>query len=323
MELNISNLPDRSIGRMLRSVREKNNISLDDASKATRIRGEYIEAIEDDNFSVFDSHVYAKGFIKNYAHFLGVESENLIALYRRDYENKSDRRGLKKSSEKRVVSVKKISNGVKINKRSILIVFGAISIFFISILLLTFIQNIFRQPYLKITSPLFGEGVEVLTISGDQKSIRIEGETEIGTLIKINEEPVKINPELTFQSDFIPLGSERNLILVEASNNLGVSTKRVIEYFRTDVGSVEVLKGDIIISVKEKPIFLLIRSDGIIKFNDIAVPNEVINITAENFIEIETSEPQYIKVQIDQEEFQLTKSFERFELGESVKRINN
>lgn len=322
MELNIKNLPDRSIGKMLKSVRENSNISIDEASKSTRIRREYLEAIEDDRFSIFDSNVYAKGFIKNYAHYLGVESDNLIALYRRDYENKSRGRELKKKPEIKVIKETKRLNTFQINKRAILIVFGSIMIFLISLFLLNFIQNIFRKPYLKITSPEIAEDIEILSISGDQKSIRIEGETELGTLIKINEEPVKINPELTFQSDFIPLGSERNLIVVQAINNLGVSSKKVIEYLRTDFESKEISKGDVIISIKEKPVFLLIRSDGIIKFNDIAVPNEVINITAESFVEIETSEPQFINVQIDEQNFELTKSYERFDIGDTIRRIN-
>ncbi len=50
---------------------------------ATRIRKKYLEAMENDEYSKLPSPAYAKGFVKNYSEFLGLNSKNMIAFFRR------------------------------------------------------------------------------------------------------------------------------------------------------------------------------------------------------------------------------------------------
>lgn len=50
---------------------------------ATRIRKVYLEAIENDEYGKLPSLAYAKGFVKNYSEFLGLNSKNMIAFFRR------------------------------------------------------------------------------------------------------------------------------------------------------------------------------------------------------------------------------------------------
>ena len=321
----ISNLlPDRSIGKKLKNAREGKAYSIDEVSSSTKIRSEYIKAIEEDNFTKFDSHVYAKGFIKNYALFLDLDPEPMIALYRRDYENLNEKRKVKQINE--TTEVKKNNVGIyiknNITKRRISYSIFSLMIIVISGSLLLFLQTTFTPPFLKITSPEIEENDEYEKISTDKKSLRISGETNPNTLIKVNEEPVPLKPGNTFETDFLPLTSENNIVVIEAQSPLGIKRTMKIEFIRSDLENQKKVEGDALIMIKEKPVFVLIRADGIIKFNDIAVPNEVINITADKFIEIESSEPQYINLQINDDSFQLSKIFERFELGEKIVRLN-
>lgn len=84
----------RNIGEYLKKLRLENELTLEKVSYDTRIKRELLDAIEKSDFSQFSSHVHAKGFIKNYASYLGVEAAGLLAIYKRDYELKNEKRKL-------------------------------------------------------------------------------------------------------------------------------------------------------------------------------------------------------------------------------------
>ena len=71
-----------SIGEALRSAREAQGKSLDDAAVATRIRSSYLEALEEERFGDLGGAVYAKGFLRSYAGYLGVDPAPLLEAYR-------------------------------------------------------------------------------------------------------------------------------------------------------------------------------------------------------------------------------------------------
>ena len=76
----MSRLP--SIGEALRSAREAQGKSVEDAAAATRIRPSYLEALEQERFEQLGGNVYAKGFLRSYARFLGVDPAPLLDAYR-------------------------------------------------------------------------------------------------------------------------------------------------------------------------------------------------------------------------------------------------
>ena len=71
-----------TIGEALRSAREAQGKSLDDAAVATRIRSSYLEALEEERFGDLGGSVYAKGFLRSYAGYLGVDPAPLLEAYR-------------------------------------------------------------------------------------------------------------------------------------------------------------------------------------------------------------------------------------------------
>ena len=70
-----------SPGKYLRRERECRNRSLPDAAKFTRVREEYLRAIEDDRYELLPSSVYVKGFLTLYAKYLGVDPDDVISCY--------------------------------------------------------------------------------------------------------------------------------------------------------------------------------------------------------------------------------------------------
>jgi len=74
----------RTVGQILKETRQKKGQLLEDISQTTKIRIRFLEALENDNFAKLPSATSAKGFLKNYSEFLGLDSANILAVYRRD-----------------------------------------------------------------------------------------------------------------------------------------------------------------------------------------------------------------------------------------------
>lgn len=79
-----------SVGTLLRETREKKKVSLEDAARATHIKGEMLAALESDDFEKVPAPTYAKGFLKIYADYLGLDSEEVVRDYLKDHMGGSE-----------------------------------------------------------------------------------------------------------------------------------------------------------------------------------------------------------------------------------------
>jgi cytoskeletal protein RodZ len=67
-----------SVGEMLRSAREAKQLTLDAANRDTKISVDILSALEQDDFDAVGSDIYLKGFLRNYARFLGVDVDSVL-----------------------------------------------------------------------------------------------------------------------------------------------------------------------------------------------------------------------------------------------------
>jgi len=70
------------IGENLKNARESKGISLRKAEEDTKIRKKYLQALEDGNYDILPGRVYAKGFLRNYANYLGLDQEEILMEYK-------------------------------------------------------------------------------------------------------------------------------------------------------------------------------------------------------------------------------------------------
>lgn len=70
-----------SIGETLREARHTRKASLEDASRATKIKIDTLEKLEADEFNALPAATYTKGFLKLYAEFLGLDSATVVEAY--------------------------------------------------------------------------------------------------------------------------------------------------------------------------------------------------------------------------------------------------
>ena len=71
-----------SLGEKLKTAREMKGYTFDQISRDTNIARRYLEALEKEDFSQFPGEPYLLGFLRNYAEYLGLDSQSLIMMYR-------------------------------------------------------------------------------------------------------------------------------------------------------------------------------------------------------------------------------------------------
>ena len=83
-------MDEKNVGATLRAAREAQGISLAKAETATRIRQKYLAALEENRSGDLPEPVFVKGFLRNYALFLGLDSEQILEQYRSEHNLKKD-----------------------------------------------------------------------------------------------------------------------------------------------------------------------------------------------------------------------------------------
>src|SRR5919204_6119152 len=63
------------IGNSLREARVRQGLDFPEIEQATKIRGKYLRALEDEQFSVLPGDTYVKGFLRSYADYLGLDGQ--------------------------------------------------------------------------------------------------------------------------------------------------------------------------------------------------------------------------------------------------------
>jgi transcriptional regulator with XRE-family HTH domain len=71
----------QELGAVFRSKREEMKLSLKEIESNLSIRMVYLQAIEEGRIGHFLSNAYALGFMRQYASFLGLDSEKLLKEY--------------------------------------------------------------------------------------------------------------------------------------------------------------------------------------------------------------------------------------------------
>jgi hypothetical protein len=69
------------IGNSLREARLRRGIEFVQAEGATKIRGKYLRALEEEQFSLLPSPTYVKGFLRTYAEYLGLDGQLYVDEY--------------------------------------------------------------------------------------------------------------------------------------------------------------------------------------------------------------------------------------------------
>ena len=88
-----------SIGEFFRQVRETKGLTIDEVASKTRIRTDFVKALEDGNFAKLPDQVFARGFVRSYARSLGLDEDDAIHRFAQSagayYDKQVERERLK------------------------------------------------------------------------------------------------------------------------------------------------------------------------------------------------------------------------------------
>jgi cytoskeleton protein RodZ len=75
------------IGPALRKARQLRGKSIEEAARETRIRAEYLEALEGEKFEALLGDVYVRGSLRSYSTYLGLDPSKVLTIYNRHFGN--------------------------------------------------------------------------------------------------------------------------------------------------------------------------------------------------------------------------------------------
>jgi cytoskeletal protein RodZ len=71
-----------SLGETLRKTREEKGLTIDSVARDTNIARRYLVALEEEDFVQFPAEAYALGFMKNYSEYLGLDTNEILSLFK-------------------------------------------------------------------------------------------------------------------------------------------------------------------------------------------------------------------------------------------------
>src|SRR4030067_2522341 len=80
----------RTVGEILVEARKKKNLTFEQVEKETKIRKRILRQLEEGNWDEL-SPTYAKGLLKNYASYLGLDERRVLAFFRRGYDERKEK----------------------------------------------------------------------------------------------------------------------------------------------------------------------------------------------------------------------------------------
>ncbi len=74
------------VGEMLQTARERKGVDLARAERETKIRARHLAALEAGDAAALPALVYAKGFLRNYSTYLGLDADEMLARWRKEVD---------------------------------------------------------------------------------------------------------------------------------------------------------------------------------------------------------------------------------------------
>lgn len=200
----------KTAGDLLKEKRLLKELSLDDVARKTKIKIEYLEAIENSNFTSLPSSTFAKGFLRNYASFLYLNPDTIVAMFRRDFTQ----------NEKGEIMPRGLVSpvGVKAKFLSVnVILFSLASLVFLGFLLFQLLSW-WSLPSLDLISPKSGDTYG--------EKVTFKGVTARDATVKVGGQQVIVDQNGQFTLDIIYPGGTHTVI-IETTNRQGKS--RLVE----------------------------------------------------------------------------------------------
>jgi len=208
-----------SLGQILKKVRLKKNLTLDQAEEETKVRSRYLKALEDGRYELLPTTVYAAGFVAKYADFLGLSKNKMVELYNQERGINTTRKNY--THDKIMVERRIKEPFFSITPRfmmvaGIVLVLGAIFAY-----IAFSVRQFTSPPNLEISSPSADQVIK-------EDKVEIIGKTDEGSTIMINGQNVFIDDYGNFHQE-VKLQPGLNTFEIRSINQLKKENVKLVK----------------------------------------------------------------------------------------------
>ncbi len=220
---------DKTLGERFQTARTIAKLTLDDAEEKTHVRWKYLAALEQGRFEDLPEEVYAIGFVRRYAQFLGIDPNEAATQYRCE-RIATQKFGQPHEETTPPTPALRIAQPLRearfaVTPKLFWIAASFVIIFAIAGYIWYQVSGFMSAPSLDLAQLKPQMTVSTPTIS-------IQGTTEGFAQVTINAEPVATDPDGKFQQE-VHLAPGVNTIEIAARNRLNKETRKQIQVLAT------------------------------------------------------------------------------------------
>ncbi len=198
----------KTVSEVLKNTRLEKHLSLDEAARGTKIRVVYLEALENGQFEKLPPLTFVRGFIKNYGEYLGLNTHELLAIFRRQFDERKSNRIVPKSLTEPLGKRKIVLTPNRVVTLAILL---AAFLFFIYLGFQYRLLN--SAPYLDVTVPQ--DNLHLTT-----NKIEVVGKTDPDASLSINGQEIQLKKDGIFTAS-MTLSEGTNTLEIMAVSKMG------------------------------------------------------------------------------------------------------
>lgn len=202
----------KTIGQYLHEARKGQGMTFDDLSHSTKIRREFLVAIEKEEWEALPEFSVVTGFIKNIADAVGMNREQAVAIFRRDYPPKAV-----SDVSVNINPKPEVPREFRLSPQLVFMVGVGFVVLSIIVYLMVQYFNFTRPPLLRIDVP--EDNAVVL-----QRQLTVSGKTDPNTTVIVNTQPAFVDESGNF-STTIEISPETQNVEVSATSRAGKETR--------------------------------------------------------------------------------------------------
>lgn len=197
----------KTIGQILKEARLKKNLKRQDIASRTKIREDYLEAIEANQFGSLPSATFVKGFIGNYARAVDLDPNQALAVFRRDFDQNLHGKIIPRGLSHPIATPSRVWN-----PKTTTIALAVALVSLLGLYSIRQLVNFSQAPPITLDSP------QTEAVTGP--IIEVAGSTSSDATLTINQKPVSLDISGNFQTN-INLEPGEHTLIIEASSRDG------------------------------------------------------------------------------------------------------
>lgn len=201
----------KTVSSILKEARGVRGETYEDVARALKIQPKFLEALEEGDYSAFSSPIHVKGFLKNYAEYLDLDVEGVLAFWRREYNENQDTPTLKNRFR-------------PLHEPKLMITPNLVALVGTGVVVLGFFAYLFYQYYSFARPPALEVTEPAEDVRQAETSINVLGRVETGSELTINGQVLQVSPDGSFGTT-VGLSEGINNLHFLATNQAGKTSE--------------------------------------------------------------------------------------------------